>query len=215
MDKLPSRRANALPVKALPGRPSRIQRGPADKPMRREEFLWGLAYDGTRQQLVDAGILADEAFPEKGVVRMIIDGRQTRIERSSKHRFRVRISWTEAEAAAARSRWKFSQEMLQVRERIESLPETHDAYRKKCESMLDHLEYFEYWLSRPAGGFRFDDDTLDQVGVLIQGIRGALAEGRTRFNQAARAEQVARLRAQARGKDPGFEGFMGRLGAGS
>jgi len=195
--------------------PRKSTRGPANKPLRREVMWWGILAEGTREQLVAAGIVPDELLPERGTVRVEIDGRAAKIVRASKYRFDVWIQWREDEREA-RERARQASEDLErasaaVRARIEALPTTHDDYRVQIEGLESFLGYVEHRISTPHGGFRLDADTVERVGVLIQAIRSTVAEGRSQFSQADRDEQVSAMRAELVAKDAPFAAFLGRL----
>lgn len=176
-------------------------------------------YEGTREVLIErAGIPAD-AFDERHRVsaRMwrSVDGeREVEVRRKSPHQFLVYVRYPAAEVARRGAEREARRKASEVRRETAA---TISGWSTDAAKWRDHMRNLGTVsvavldsATRGAGdpGFRYDDDTLDELGVHLQAIRCLLETGTVIADPSARAAVEAKLRARVLDADPALSRFM-------
>jgi len=181
-------------------------------------------YTGTKQQLIEAGVVgADQAFPGDPGTRKTVahfSGHPRRIstirlkgERGN--RFLVYVDHTEEQIKERDRREQAAGEYRAAsqwyEQQISRLPGSHEAYRDATVGLLDLIERLIQAMEHPKGGYSWDADTSERLGLAVQAMHDALAEGTTHYDPAGREAEIAALRAEVSRKDADFGRFIEAL----
>jgi hypothetical protein len=176
-------------------------------------------YQGTREVLIErAGIRAD-AFDERHRVstRMwrSVDGeRRIEVRRKSPHQFLVYVQYPAAEVARRHAEREARRKASEVRRETAAIVSGWSTDAVKWRDHVRRTGTVSVAVldsaTRGAGdpGFRYDDETLDELGVHLQAIRGLLETGTVIADPGARAAVEAKLRARVLDADPALSRFM-------
>jgi hypothetical protein len=197
-----------------------------EPPLSRREREATVSFCGSREQLVAAGVIGcDDPMPGDPGMRATFarfhPGHPRRIQMIWRQgtRFTVVVLRPQHELDAIargeqlrRARAEFEEEARRLAARIDSLPNSHDDFRRSRTAAVRALVSAARRLVEPSGGYAFDRDTLDEIGQLVARIGDAVSEGSIRFDENARDAEIEVLRSALRGKDPDFVRFLRDLG---
>jgi hypothetical protein len=180
-------------------------------------------YEGTREVLIErAGIPAD-AFDERHRVsarmwRSVAGERRIEVRRKSPHQFLVYVQYPAAEVARRCAEREARRKASEVRRETAAIVSGWSTNAVKWRDQMRRTGAVSVAMldsaTRGAGdpGFRYDDETLDELGVHLQAIRGLLETGTVIADPGARAAVEAKLRARVLDADPALSRFMAAAG---
>jgi len=188
-------------------------------------------YTGSRAQLIAAGVIdestilpGDPGTPRKGYL-VYPEGHPRRLDRawaSTPGRYTLTVKPTAeklleivAQERRRDEKYRFEAARREHAKKVAGWPTSHEAFRESSRTWVRWGESaFNLALGDGGdGGYSFDADTRDAVQVLVQRIRGLLAEGRTVFDPAERDRLVREGLAKVAHQDADFGAFLDRAKA--
>lgn len=181
----------------------------------RTDCHWGYYLQGTRVDLLRAGLAKESWFPtgqrDKGGrgIRMVhteIGNGSVLCLEAANGRCYVAIEPTREK----REREQFEEAMAEANRKIEQLPIDADAFLKDTAERTEILvgECYEIFDCSKYNGYRLHADTLAEVERIGRHLVMAIENGKAIFNSADRAAAERKIRAEIAEHDPAAQRFM-------
>jgi hypothetical protein len=185
--------------------------------LRRDEYSWGIAWSGTPDQLLLAGVL-DRATIDAVMARQrhqrgprpehrTIGGNRAQISRESSGRLNVYEEFSQDESirrAAAREAAKSLAALARSRD---------DFQRRARASAIHHLAGLIELLRSGDGGYRATPECIEAVEVAAAKVIDAIDAAEVIFSQRERDRIEAAIRGEAARDDAEFGRFLTAVGA--
>jgi hypothetical protein len=179
----------------------------------REDCEWCYWLTGTKDDLLRAG-LAHETWFANGkrdkrgrVIRSIHaehEGRTiccTEQQRTGRHQ--IQVQFTDEEVERARQCKRFEDIRKAERERIASMPGSHDDFRATAMIIAKSALYALHCsVLRGTGGYRFAPETIEELKRANVELLAVLQDGKTVFSQERRQAEIAKIKTDTIAANP-------------
>lgn len=162
-------------------------------------YWWGRCLSGRDSVLLAHSLVTPDLMPGapgqlKTIGRGTVSDRSVTVRREGKHRLEVRIDFTDGEARAFCERDIALTAAKDAEARVKRLPASVAGYRERAALAAVYIRRYMAELgTTPAGGFHFDDETVEEINDLLAEVSELVATAKIQYSPARRWEEEARI----------------------
>jgi hypothetical protein len=142
------------------------------------------------------------------------EGRQVRCtEQQRTGRHEIQISFTDEECKRAEQRKRYEDIRKVERERIASMPGSHDDFRATVLHIAKSALYaLHCFVLGGTAGYRFAPETIEALSRANVEVLAILQEGKTVFSQERRQAEIQKIKAKTIAANPEFANLLAPSG---
>jgi hypothetical protein len=197
------------------------------------EYSWGKIYQGTKADLIAAGLAKLEWFPGQGTAKTatrigMIDGEMkvlplgrpatreqeekglVKIFHTSKYVFQVRITYNQEYLDREKLKREVEKQHAEKKQSLDSLPKSGEEFSGKRHQILREMlgPMFNQYFCRADGGYHYSRDVIEKARELVHDLLDLAEEGQVYFDKKRYQYSLNDIEERDIKAHPEFSAFM-------